>query len=82
VLEGDDVIGVMQAMALIAAEAALEISDLQDDVGFGDLGVDSLMSLVIAERLREQLNVAVSGSLFFEYPTVGDLRAWLIEYYG
>lgn len=71
-----------KAMALVASEAGLELSDLQDEVGFGELGIDSLMSLVIAEKLREQLNVTVSGSLFLEYPTVGDLRAWLVEYYG
>lgn len=71
-----------KALALVAAEAALGPSDLQDHVAFGDLGVDSLMSLVIAEKLREELNVTVSGSLFLEYPTVGDLRAWLVEYYG
>lgn len=40
------------------------------------------MSLVIAEKLREQLGIAVSGSLFLEYPTVGDLRAWLLEYHS
>jgi acyl carrier protein len=44
--------------------------------------VDSLMSLVIAENFREQLGVTVSGSLFLEYPTIGDLRAWLEEYHG
>jgi iterative type I PKS product template protein len=71
-----------KAMALVAAEAAIEISDLQDDASFANIGVDSLMSLVIAEKLREQLNITVSGSLFLEYPTVGDLRAWLIEYYN
>jgi monodictyphenone polyketide synthase len=65
----------------VAAEAGLELSDLHDDASFANVGVDSLMSLVIAERLREQLNIVVSGSLFLEYPTVGDLRAWLVEYY-
>lgn len=72
----------IKAMALIAAEAALDISDLQDDASFATLGVDSLMSLVIAEKFRDQLGVTVSGSLFLEYPTVGDLRLWLIEYYS
>ncbi|KAK3382227.1 putative polyketide synthase [Lasiosphaeria ovina] len=71
-----------KAMALVAAEAALDPADLQDDASFANLGVDSLMSLVIAEKLREQLGVTVSGSLFLEYPTVGDLRAWLVEYYS
>jgi monodictyphenone polyketide synthase len=71
-----------KALALVAAEAALELSDLHDDASFASIGVDSLMSLVIAEKLREQLNITVSGSLFLEYPTVGDLRAWLVEYYN
>ncbi|KAK4248222.1 hypothetical protein C7999DRAFT_31275 [Corynascus novoguineensis] len=71
-----------KAMALVAAEAGLELSDLQDDANFPNLGVDSLMSLVIAEKFRDQLGVTVSGSLFLEYPTVGDLRAWLMEYYS
>ncbi|KAJ0107608.1 hypothetical protein J7T55_007799 [Diaporthe amygdali] len=71
-----------KAMVLLAAEAGLEPSELQDDASFANLGVDSLMSLVIAEKLRDQLGVAVSSSLFLEYPTVGDLRAWLLEYYS
>ncbi|KAK8858989.1 polyketide synthase [Apiospora arundinis] len=71
-----------KAMVLVAAEAALDAGDLVDDASFTNLGVDSLMSLVIAEKLREQLGVTVSGSLFLEYPTVGDLRAWLLEYYS
>lgn len=40
------------------------------------------MSLVIAEKFREQLGVVVSSRLFLEYPIVGDLRAWLMEYYS
>ncbi|KAK3291290.1 putative polyketide synthase [Chaetomium fimeti] len=71
-----------KAMALVAAEAALDPADLHDDASFANLGVDSLMSLVIAEKLRDQLNITVNGSLFLEYPTVGDLRAWLVEYYS
>lgn len=72
----------VKAIALVASEADLELSDLQDAASFAELGVDSLMSLVIAEKFREELDVIVSGSLFLEYPTVGDLRSWLVEYYG
>jgi monodictyphenone polyketide synthase len=71
-----------KAIALIAKEAGLELSDLQDEASFANLGVDSLMSLVIAEKFREELGVTVSGSLFLEYPTIGDLRNWLLEYYN
>ncbi|KAI1504073.1 putative polyketide synthase [Biscogniauxia marginata] len=71
-----------KAMQIIAAEAALEMEDLTDDASFANLGVDSLMSLVIAEKFRENLGVVVGGSLFLEYPTIGDLRSWLEEYYN
>jgi monodictyphenone polyketide synthase len=71
-----------KALVLIAKEAALELSDLTDDASFANLGVDSLMSLVISEKFRGELGVTVTGSLFLEYPTIGDLRSWLLEYYN
>lgn len=71
-----------KAIKLIENEAALEDSDMTDDATFASLGIDSLMSLVIAEKFREELQVTVGGSLFLEYPTVGDLKSWLTEYYA
>lgn len=71
-----------KAIILIANEAGLELSDMDDDALFANLGVDSLMSLVIAEKLRSELDVKVSGSLFLDYETIGDLRQWLDEYYS
>ena len=71
-----------KAIMLVANEAGLEVSDLEDDCTFANLGIDSLMSLVIAEKLRSNLEVKVGGSLFLDYPTVGDMRKWLDEYYG
>lgn len=70
-----------KAIQIIATEAALDLSDLTDEASVAGLGVDSLMSLVIAEKFREQLGVTVSGSLFLEFPTIRDLRSWLEEYY-
>jgi monodictyphenone polyketide synthase len=71
-----------KAMHLIAGEAALEVSELDPNANFADLGVDSLMSLVITEKLKKELNVSVSGSLFLDYPTIGDLCNWLEEYHS
>ncbi|KAI0972477.1 hypothetical protein F4678DRAFT_460698 [Xylaria arbuscula] len=71
-----------KAMSLIAREAAMEEKDIPDKTSFAELGVDSLMSLVISEKFREELGVVVPGSLFLEYPTIGDLRSWLSEYYS
>ncbi|RYP10927.1 hypothetical protein DL764_000363 [Monosporascus ibericus] len=71
-----------KALQVIASEAGLDPEDMTDETSFAELGVDSLMSLVVAEKFREQLGVVVNGSLFLEYPTIGDLRAWLDEYYS
>jgi monodictyphenone polyketide synthase len=71
-----------KALLLIAKETAMELSDLEDEAGFGDLGIDSLMSLVISEKFRKELDVKVGGSLFLDYPTIGDLRKWLEECYS
>lgn len=72
----------VKALELIANEGGMEMSDLAADVSFADLGIDSLMSLVITEKLRTALGVKVSGSLFLDYPTIGDLQSWLEEYHS
>jgi iterative type I PKS product template protein len=71
-----------KAIQIIATEAALNLEDMPDDAHVTALGIDSLMSLVIAEKFREQLGIVVSGSLFLEFQTIGDLRTWLEEYYN
>ena len=71
-----------KAIRVVASEAGLDLADLTDNASFTELGIDSLMSLVIAEKFRDQLGVVVNGSLFLEYPTIGDLRSWLDEYYS
>ncbi|KAJ5546950.1 Type I Polyketide synthases (Type I PKS) [Penicillium frequentans] len=78
----DDSSTAAKALLLVAREAGMEREDLIEESNFANLGVDSLMSLVIAEKFREELGVTVTGSLFLEYPTVGDLKSWLLEYYS
>lgn len=71
-----------KAMVLVANELGIEATELEADTSFANLGVDSLMSLVLSEKFREDLGIVVGSSLFLEYPTVGDLKAWLEEYYS
>ena len=71
-----------KALQVIAREAGLEVSDLEDDASFDNLGIDSLMSLVIVEKFRIELDIKVGGSVFLDYPTIGDFRKWLGEYYS
>lgn len=64
---------VTRVLDIIAEEVGLERSELVPSSDFADLGVDSLLSLNIAGRLREDLGLDVDGSLFADCPTVVDL---------
>lgn len=66
-----------RALEIIAEEIGLAASELASSRDFTDLGVDSLLSLTIANRLREELELDVPPSLFADYPTVKDLTAFL-----
>lgn len=67
------------ALDLIAKESALELSQLTDDAAFATLGVDSLMSLVLAEKFTSQLGIEVKSSIFMECETVGELKTYIEE---
>ena len=51
----------VKALLLITKEAALEISNLEDDANVAELGVDSLISLIIAEKNRTELYIKVGS---------------------
>nr|ASU91368.1 non-reducing polyketide synthase [Nephromopsis pallescens] len=69
-----------QALSIIAEESGLALSDLTDNTVFGDVGIDSLLGLTVSARFQEELDVCFdSNALFFDCPTVGDLKAFLGE---
>ncbi|KAL9111506.1 MAG: hypothetical protein Q9227_003993 [Pyrenula ochraceoflavens] len=68
-----------KAFDIIAEEIAVDHSELLDGVQWTDLGVDSLMSLTIAGRLREDIEYDAPSTLFTDFPTVGDLRSHLFS---
>ena len=68
-----------RVLHIISQESGVATDDLTDDTNFADSGVDSLLSLVIASRLREELDLDVQHeSLFLECPTVADLKQLLL----
>ena len=64
---------VTRVLDIIAEEVGIGNSELTPSSELADLGVDSLLSLNIAGRLREELGLDVDGSLFADCPTVVDL---------
>ena len=71
---------VIRALDIIADVAALDIEDLNEEASFADLGVDSLMSLVLAQKFRSEIGVEVRDSIFVEFSYIGDLCRWLEKY--
>ena len=68
---------ISRALELVAQELAVDTGLLRDDAQIADLGLDSLMSLVMAQRLREELRIEVRDAFFLEVSTVGDLKKLL-----
>jgi iterative type I PKS product template protein len=68
---------VTKCFDIIAQEIDCDQSELNDGVQWADLGVDSLLSLTISGRLREDLDLEIESTLFTEYASVGALKKHL-----
>ncbi|KAM3419403.1 hypothetical protein BST61_g5332 [Cercospora zeina] len=64
---------------VLASETGLCEADLGDDRTFMELGVDSLMSLVLTTRLREKLGIEIKHSIFLEHERIGKMKQWLVQ---
>ena len=60
-----------QVMAIIAEEMNIDEAEFADSVEWANLGLDSIMSLSICGRLREELEMDVESTIFSEYDSVG-----------
>lgn len=65
---------------LLVNETGLSASEITDESTFVSIGVDSLMSLVLAEKFRAELAIDIKSSLFLDCPTIGEFKTWLEQY--
>lgn len=63
-------------LATIATEVGVDITELTDDAKVSDLGVDSLLTIGILEKLRDQTDLALPSSLFVTNPTIAHLKSY------
>jgi surfactin synthase thioesterase subunit/acyl carrier protein len=63
-------------LAIISEESGIDSADLLDDMQLVDLGIDSLLSLLITSRLRDdlQFDLGPITSLFDEFKTLKQLK--------
>ncbi|KAH7036481.1 polyketide synthase-like protein [Macrophomina phaseolina] len=71
-----------RVMKIIAEECELDMSELVDEAAFENMGVDSLMSLTISAKFREDLDLDISSTLFTDHPTVGQMKKFFAQYDG
>ncbi|KUJ15366.1 ketoacyl-synt-domain-containing protein [Mollisia scopiformis] len=71
---------IAQALTIIASEVGCETTELVDPIALSDLGVDSLMSLSIAGRFREELELDFASTVFNDLPTIADLKSHLRKF--
>jgi naphtho-gamma-pyrone polyketide synthase len=64
---------VKKIKAIIAEEVGVMVSELIDDEELTSLGVDSLLSLTMADGIREELGVKVDSGIFIDGTTVKGL---------
>jgi monodictyphenone polyketide synthase len=59
---------------ILAEELAVDIGLLTDECGIADIGLDSLMSLVVSQKMREDLGIEIRDAFYLEVTTIGDLK--------
>ena len=69
---------ITEFMSIISGELGLEPSELPDGAAFTDVGLDSLMSLTITGRMREELEIDVPTSLFMDNATIGEAKSAIL----
>ncbi|KAI1747525.1 hypothetical protein F4782DRAFT_552028 [Xylaria castorea] len=70
--DGDDVAS--RAIIILAEELAVDTGLLTDECEIADIGLDSLMSLVISQKFRESLGIEIRDAFYLEVATIGDLK--------
>ena len=71
--------GFSEILETIASEVGVDVSELSDDVKISDVGVDSLLTISILGKLRPETGLDLPSSLFIEYPTVAQLKAFFLD---
>ncbi|KAL4876805.1 beta-ketoacyl synthase [Aspergillus karnatakaensis] len=70
---------IQAVLNVISEESGVALEELTEESNFADMGIDSLSSMVIGSRLREDLGLELSAefSLFIDCPTVKALKVFL-----
>ncbi|KAL4952403.1 hypothetical protein BDW69DRAFT_185487 [Aspergillus filifer] len=63
-----------QLISIVAAETGVDLADMEPSADFASMGVDSLMSITIIDRVQKEVGVQLEASFFQANLTVADAR--------
>ncbi len=66
---------------IFSEQLKIKIEDLQDDIPFGEFGVDSIMIAEIVKKIEVMLNININPSILLENPTIASLSKFIYENY-
>ena len=66
-----------KSLEIISEESGIALEELTDGSNFGDIGVDSLLIMIIASRIKDELEIEIDSSNFSELQTIKDLKDFL-----
>lgn len=64
----------LRVIDILAEELAVDKGLLTDECEITDIGLDSLMSLVVSQKLRENLGIEIRDTFYLEISSIGDLK--------
>lgn len=65
-----------KALSIVSEESCIAIPELKDGDLLSDIGIDSLLILVIASRFREELQLDLQPAFFMDVNSIGLIRAY------
>ena len=68
-----------ELVVIVADELRLDLADVGVRMPLFDMGIDSLTALELKNRLQKQLDIKLSATLLFDYPTIESLSEHLLE---
>lgn len=63
----------------VSEEMGLPLNEITDDDSFFDLGLDSISSILVMERIEKKLNIRLNPIAFWDYPTIEAFTGHLEE---
>lgn len=72
--EADSEDAASRAIDILAGKLAVDTDLLMDECEFASIGLDSFMSLIISQKLQEDLDIEIRDALYLEVSTIGGLK--------